>query len=392
MALPGFQATIQDEEGNALASPTVEVINENTGLNPSLFSDRNGSTPLGSSGVFTATTEGFAQFFAAPGVYRIIATASGGGTTVTWRYVALWDADAVTIGGVNQSLQAHFDDVYATRQSRQQKPISVTGTGTITPSETDIDAGVIPLTGSSGDDRTIQWPNDDPGRWLIINNDAGGNVITITTNTGTGVIVPAGQQTLIRSDGTNMVYVTTGSPWENFPIGHIEYLPDDLAGVEPPPTDDPRFRYVKLTAGLDGPGQYNEGILTNEFVGGTAPLVRATADVSLAGSPMNGVTLDLLNTENRHLRAGTSPGAVSNDQTQRITGTFAVGSSTGWTSGVVVSDAFSLINPGAYPNIAGGQSGSGGDIEFDSANSPNSRYGDHTDVKMRQVTAYQRIL
>jgi len=94
MALPRWQATIVDDAGDILPSAEVTVIVESTGLAASLFSDRAGSTAKGASGVFSADTNGFAFFYADPAAYRITAEASGGGTSVTWNYVSLFDFDA----------------------------------------------------------------------------------------------------------------------------------------------------------------------------------------------------------------------------------------------------------------------------------------------------------
>ena len=79
----------------------------------------------------------------------------------------------------------------------------------------------------------------------------------------------------------------------------------------PPPTDDPAYRYIKLTAS----DSYNSGVLTSESVSGSAPLVIATAVISDAGSPLNGQTVQLINTERRVLRAGSS-GTVQADAFQ----------------------------------------------------------------------------
>lgn len=105
-------------------------------------------------------------------------------------------------------------------------------------------------------------------------------------------------------------------PWLAVPIGGIIELPTNLAGVAMPPTNVSSFRYAQLSAGLSGAGGYNEGVLGSELVSGSAPLVQATAVVSLAGSPLNGQTIRLLNTEGRFIRPGTSPGTVANDTFQ----------------------------------------------------------------------------
>src|SRR5690606_23096161 len=88
-----------------------------------------------------------------------------------------------------------------------------------------------------------------------------------------------------------------------------------MSGCPLPPTDNPNFRFIKLTAG----DAYNTGVLTAESVTGTAPLVQATAQISLAGSPVNGATVHLINTERSGLRAGDS-GTFQQDALQNITG------------------------------------------------------------------------
>ena len=92
MALPVWQATVTDDTGDVLPGAQIDVVIESTGTDATLFSNRAGTTSL--SNPFFADSEGFAQFYTEPGAYRITATASGGGTTRTWRYVSLFDFDA----------------------------------------------------------------------------------------------------------------------------------------------------------------------------------------------------------------------------------------------------------------------------------------------------------
>ena len=87
-----------------------------------------------------------------------------------------------------------------------------------------------------------------------------------------------------------------------------------VPGAPLPPTDDPSFRYVILTAGLDGVGDYNEGVLTDETVTGSDPTITATAAVSLAGSPMDGQTIDLINTSRVFPRPGPAAGPIVDSQ------------------------------------------------------------------------------
>ncbi|MGH8485256.1 MAG: hypothetical protein ACRESP_12745, partial [Pseudomonas sp.] len=104
---------------------------------------------------------------------------------------------------------------------------------------------------------------------------------------------------------------TSGSvdPWEYMPIGVPIPLMTHL-GAALPPTNK-AYRYVKLTAA----DAYNAGVLTGESVSGAAPLVLASATVSLAGSALNGQSVSLINTERRVLRAGQS-GLLEDDQFQ----------------------------------------------------------------------------
>lgn len=101
------------------------------------------------------------------------------------------------------------------------------------------------------------------------------------------------------------------TPWIMQPIGVPVPIFSNLAGVAAPPTNDERFRYVKLTAS----DSYNSGVLTSQSVSGTAPLISATAIIALNGSPLNGQTIRLINTERRFLRAG-SPGVLQDDAFQ----------------------------------------------------------------------------
>lgn len=110
------------------------------------------------------------------------------------------------------------------------------------------------------------------------------------------------EQALIRTkigvpDASVMKWLSRG-------IGELYQVDDTMVGVDVPPTDDANFRFIKLTAGLTGAGKYNEGVLTTETVSGTDPAVVATAVINLAGSPLNGKTIRLLNSERRFLRAG----------------------------------------------------------------------------------------
>lgn len=100
-------------------------------------------------------------------------------------------------------------------------------------------------------------------------------------------------------------------PWAFQPIG--AFIPYDANEGLPPPPKNKAYRYVLLTAGQAGAGAYNEGVLTGETVTGTDPTITATAVVSLTGSPLNGKTIRLLNTERRFIRPG-SAGTLEDSQ------------------------------------------------------------------------------
>ena len=99
--LPAFQATIQNDTGDIIPSAVMTILLESTGLPAVIFSDRAGTIPLGTLGVFSAAVNGFAQFYAAPGEYRVTAEDSGSGFTQTWRYVAMADKSALVAHSID---------------------------------------------------------------------------------------------------------------------------------------------------------------------------------------------------------------------------------------------------------------------------------------------------
>ena len=116
-----------------------------------------------------------------------------------------------------------------------------------------------------------------------------------------------------NSSGTIVAYPLNRSVdvWEFMPLGMKFPIDTHTTGVPVPPTDNPNYRYIKLTAS----DSYNAGVLTSESVSGSAPLVQATAVIDDTGSPMNGQTVRLINTERRFLRPGSS-GTVEADALQ----------------------------------------------------------------------------
>lgn len=168
------------------------------------------------------------------------------------------------------------------------------------------------------------------------------------------------------------------------PIGVPIGMADTSASAILPPTDL-GYRYIKLTAS----DAYNTGVLVSESVSGSAPLVQATAVISLAGSPLDGRTVRLINTEARFLRAGTSAGSVQNDALQNMTGN--VGRSASASQGLTVDGGSGVFASGTS-RTSGVQSAAGGatDISFDASRV--ARTDTETRPKNMGVVYYMRIL
>lgn len=88
-------------------------------------------------------------------------------------------------------------------------------------------------------------------------------------------------------------------------IGEPFAIFDHISGVTAP-SNSGSVKYIKLTAGESGVGGYNNGMLTSESTTGSSPTITSTAVISLSGSPLGGQTVNLINTERRFLRAGSS--------------------------------------------------------------------------------------
>lgn len=98
--------------------------------------------------------------------------------------------------------------------------------------------------------------------------------------------------------GMTLVPYDTGYQFASIPIGM------EVAFDTPPPTNDPRFRFVKLTYN----DAYNTGLLTSQTLSGSAPELVSTAVISAAQSPINGQTIDMINTMGTFIRPGVTAG------------------------------------------------------------------------------------
>lgn len=258
----------------------------------------------------------------------------------------------------------------------------------------------ITLPDSASDDLTIKRFDDaglDVGDALKIKRATGAvqvrgsddvrplYIVTPTSDKGEIDVAGVGP---MKWDGTKYVVVVAPpdlsiAKWIGTPIGGY------ITPFEAPPTDDPNFRYVLCTAGQTGSGGYNEGVLINESVTGTAPLVMASAKVSLTGSPMDGITIPLINTERRFVGAGEVE-ALENDSMQRILGTFMdVSNNAAGTPGPATG-AFSNTVDGAYAGRGGSDARNGALRTFDSATV--TRTSDHNQPRTHRLPHYRRIL
>ncbi|MDE1328507.1 phage tail protein [Vibrio aestuarianus] len=106
--------------------------------------------------------------------------------------------------------------------------------------------------------------------------------------------------------------------WCSMPIGHPFALALHIPGVEPPPTDNSKFRYIKLSSN----DPYNNATLINEVVTGTAPVLSVTAEINFPQSTMHGQRIELRNTSKVFSRAGQNGGVVVGDTIRNMTGGF----------------------------------------------------------------------
>lgn len=104
--------------------------------------------------------------------------------------------------------------------------------------------------------------------------------------------------------------------WRARFIGEVVFANTAITGSASPPSTVTDTVWIELTSGLTGAGQFNNAKLTSESISGSAPLVLATAVINYAGSPMNGQTIRLINTESRILRPSISAGTIQDDAFQ----------------------------------------------------------------------------
>lgn len=87
---PIWQATIQNAQGDIVPGAQISVVDEGTGLLATIYSTRTGGAQVNP---FLAGSDGFAQFYAPAGTYRITAKNLSTLEERVWRYVRLVGAD-----------------------------------------------------------------------------------------------------------------------------------------------------------------------------------------------------------------------------------------------------------------------------------------------------------
>ncbi|MBB3411195.1 hypothetical protein FHT87_005148 [Rhizobium sp. BK316] len=213
--------------------------------------------------------------------------------------------------------------------------------------------------------------------YFVRNGTTGAFTVTLKTSAvgGATVAISQGDALFFVLNGTDVVQ-ETNDPWWAMPIGVPFPIMTHKGATEPPTTKG--YRYVKLTAA----DAYNTGVLTSETVSGSAPLVIATAVVSLAGSPMNGQTINLWNTEGRSPRPNLPIGTLQMDAFQ--------GHAHAPPSGQV---GFITSGPGGSALVGGSTvaalAATGGPVSDGTNGTP--RVGIETRVKNEAVPYYMRI-
>jgi hypothetical protein len=218
--------------------------------------------------------------------------------------------------------------------------------------------------------------------------DALGSNWLVTSASGT----PGNDKTVIDfSNGLQGISITNNREFTGTPIGGLIVLPTHLLGVVEPPIDA-SFRYIKLTAGESGVGQYNESVLTGETITGIAPLIVATAVITLSNSPINGLTVNLLNSEGRYIKPGVTSGTIANDKLQAFD--LKHPDFTRWLRTLNDTNGVASAASPDTSRVAAGGSSSVFNRPF-VITEPNSttlaRTGTATDVKHIQNTYYMRV-
>lgn len=171
----------------------------------------------------------------------------------------------------------------------------------------------------------------------------------------------------------------SSDPFVSKAVGEIFGLQTDMVGVVEP-SNLGSAKFIKLTAGLTGEGEYNEGLLTNETITSSGAELQVTADI--VGGVSDGETIHLINSEESFIKPSVTSGVFEQDAIQNIVGGF---------EGIHNLHSFSgaFSRPSTSFGISSGVGAGGGNIVFDASNVV--RTADRNRPKSVSTVYYMRI-
>lgn len=169
-----------------------------------------------------------------------------------------------------------------------------------------------------GDDNptfhTVKVSNSRVQLWMKINTNDPFPVSVLVKNhpRTSGSAAKAGILSVVDVAPTSATLVPydTGYQFASIPIGM------EVAFDTPPPTNDPRFRFVKLTAD----DAYNGSLLNNKVISGTTPNLVVKMTINSTLSPINGQQVSMLNTMGAIHTPDLTSGVIIQDAIRNITG------------------------------------------------------------------------
>ncbi|VVE78196.1 hypothetical protein [Pandoraea sputorum] len=127
---------------------------------------------------------------------------------MTKQIINLGTAPGGTDGDTSRSaftkINANFDELYRRTQAKLTKDVGGTA-GTVALSADEAVNGIIDLTGALTGARTVTVPAAPAQTFTVRNSTTGAFSLTFQTASGSGVVIPSGQTSVLYSDGTNIV-------------------------------------------------------------------------------------------------------------------------------------------------------------------------------------------
>ena len=105
----------------------------------------------------------------------------------------------------------------------------------------------------------------------------------------------------------------SGDPFETKAIAEPFPVWDHITGAQIPDNSG-TAKFIRLTAGQSGFGEYNEGLLIDEQATGSGALFQVSAEIAVG--PLAGNRVWLVNNMGAFIRAGTASGTFRPDQMQ----------------------------------------------------------------------------